>query len=170
VRQAVLKVSRVFVQLCAREIRIADRDANIMDAAGALCLLEKVFPPTFMDVMSHLMIHLVEELYICGPVHCKWMYPIKCYMKMLKDFVRTYTKPEASMAEGYTITETLGYSIEYMQRFLGSRHRVWDDKEEPCMYDKIVQGGGWRRPMSDRFRDWIHEFVIANSADLSLWR
>jgi hypothetical protein len=41
------------------------------DVAESLCLLEKSFPPTFMDVMSHLMIHLVEELYICGPVHCR---------------------------------------------------------------------------------------------------
>ena len=59
VRQVVMKVSRIFVQLYAREIKIIDCDADIIDAAKALCLMEKVFPPTFMDVMSHLMIHLV---------------------------------------------------------------------------------------------------------------
>jgi hypothetical protein len=47
------------------------------DAAEALYLLEKAFPPNFMDIMSHLMIHLVEELYICGPVQSMWMYPIE---------------------------------------------------------------------------------------------
>jgi hypothetical protein len=156
--------------LYAREIKIADRDTDITDAAEALCLMEKVFLPTFMDVMSHLMIHLVQELYICGPVHCRWMYPVEHYMKTLKDFVRTYAKPEASMAEGYTITEMLGYSTEYMQRFIGTRRRVWDDKEEPHIYDEILQGRGWCRPMTDRFWDWIHEFMITNSADLSLWR
>jgi hypothetical protein len=93
-----------------------------MDAAEALCLLEKVFPPTFMDVMFYLMIYLVHELYICGLVHCRWM----------------YAKLEACIVEGYTIMETLGYSIEYMQRFSGSKHWVWDDKEEPCIYDEIV--------------------------------
>jgi hypothetical protein len=170
VRKAVIKVSRVFQCLCTRKIRKAERDANITDAGEALCLLEKVFPPTFMDVMSHLMIHLVEELYICGPIHCRWMYPIERYMKTLKDFVRMYAKLEASMAEGYIITETLGYSIEYMQRFSGTRQRVWDEKEEPRMYDEIVQGGGWNRPMSNRFQNWIHDFVLDNSADFQAWR
>jgi hypothetical protein len=124
----------------------------------------------YFHVMSHLMIHLVEELYICGPIHCRWMYPIERYMKTLKDFVRMYAKLEASMAEGYIITETLGYSIEYMQRFSGTRQRVWDEKEEPRMYDEIVQGGGWNRPMRDRFQNWIHDFVLDNSADFQAWR
>jgi hypothetical protein len=64
VRKAVMKVSRVYRRLCAREIVLAERDSDMADAAEALCLLEKVFPPTFMDIMSHLMIHLVEELYV----------------------------------------------------------------------------------------------------------
>ena len=60
VRGDVVKVSRVFQHLCAREISLADRENDMESAAEALCLLEKVFPPTFIDVMSHLMIHLVE--------------------------------------------------------------------------------------------------------------
>jgi hypothetical protein len=170
VRVAVMKVSRVFQRLCAREIKIADRDADMEDAAEALCLLEKVFPPTFMDIMSHLMIHLVEELYICRPVHCRWMYPVKRYMKTLKDYVKTYTKPEASIAEGYRMSETLGYSIEYMQHIQGTSRRVWDDKEENTMNDEIVQGNGWPHRLSEELKGWAHNFVINNSSDLSEWR
>jgi hypothetical protein len=169
-RAAVMKVSRVFRRLCAREIKIAERDSDIIDAAEALCLLEKAFPQTFMDIMSHLMIHLVEELYICGPIHCRWMYPIERYMKTLKDYVRTYARPEASMAEGYAMTETLGYSTEYLQRFTATRKRVWDDKEDAKMNDEIVQGGGWPRPLSQSMRLWAHNFVINNSSDLVEWR
>jgi hypothetical protein len=66
VRKAVIKVSRVFQRLCARKIRKAEHDADITDAREALCLLEKVFPPTFMDVMSHLMIHLVKNYTYAG--------------------------------------------------------------------------------------------------------
>jgi hypothetical protein len=170
VRKAVMKVSRVYWRLCAREIVIAERESDMMDVAEALCLLEKVFPPTFMDIMSHLMIHLVEELYICGPVHCRWMYPMERYMKTLKDYVRTYAKPEASMAKGYVMFETLGYCTEYMQRFQGTSHHVWDDKEEQIMNDEVMQGSGWPRPMSDEFRLWAHNFVINNSALLRDWR
>ena len=39
------------------------------DTAITLCMLEKEFPPAFFDVMTHLLVHLVEELDICGPVH-----------------------------------------------------------------------------------------------------
>ena len=84
------------------------------NAAEALCLLEKVFLPTFMDIMSHLMIHLVEELHICGPIYCCWMFPVEQYMKTLKDYVRIYTKLEASMAKGYVMSEILGYCTKYM--------------------------------------------------------
>jgi hypothetical protein len=60
-----MKVSRVYQRLTAKEIKKVDMDEDLNDAVDALYLLEKVFPPTFMDVMSHLVIHLVEELYIC---------------------------------------------------------------------------------------------------------
>jgi hypothetical protein len=66
-----MKVSRVFQRLCARKIKIANRDANMENAAKTLCLLEKKFSPMFMDIMSHLMIRLIEEFYICKPVYCR---------------------------------------------------------------------------------------------------
>jgi hypothetical protein len=133
-------------------------------------MLEKVFPPTFMDVMSHLMIHLVEELYLYGPIHSRWMYTIERYLKSLKDYVRTYARHEASMAEGYAMSETLGYYTEYMQRFGGTGRRVWDDKKDSKMNDEILTGNGWSRLMSPEFRLWAHSFVIHNSTDLGDWR
>jgi hypothetical protein len=153
IRAAVITVSRVFKRLCSREIKSVDHDSDMDDAAEALCLLEKSFPPTFMDhVMSHLMIYLVEELYMCGPVHCRWMYPIERYMKTLKNYVRTYARPETSMAEGYAMTKTLGYSTEYLQRFTATRKHVWDDKEDARMNNEIVQGSDWARPLSQNIR------------------
>jgi hypothetical protein len=63
------------------------------------------------------------------------------------------------MAEGYVMSETLGYCTEYMQRFQGTSRRVWDDKEEQIMNDEVVQGSGWPRPMSEEFRDWVQGTV-----------
>jgi hypothetical protein len=167
VRQEMMKVSWVFQRLCAREIRKADRNADMEDAVEALCLLEKVFHATFMDVMSHLMIHLIEELYICGLVHCRWMYLVERYMKTLKNSVKAYAWLEASIAKEYHMLETLGYSTEYIQRLEGTRRIVWDDKEEHTMNDEIVQGNGWARSMSQEFREWAHDFIIHNSKDLA---
>jgi hypothetical protein len=42
----------------------------------------------------------------------------------VKDFVKTYARPEASMAKGYAMSEILGYCTEYMQRFGGTPYRM----------------------------------------------
>jgi len=47
--------------------------------------------------------------------------------------------------------------------------RVWDDKEEQRMNDKVVQGNGYKRRMSEEFQQWMHQFVLSNSVDLA-WR
>jgi hypothetical protein len=129
-------------------------------------MLEKEFPPGFFNIMAHLIIHLAEELFICGLVHTRWMYPIERYMKSLKDYVRTKARPEGSMAEGDVMDETLGFCTEYMSRFSGIRRRVWDEKEEP-VFDDEPEGGGVKRVLSNSVRQWAHRFVIDNVAHLT---
>jgi hypothetical protein len=107
VRRAIVKVSRVFRKICDKTINLTDKATYIEDATIALSMLEKEFPPSFHDIMTHLLIHLVEELFICGPIHSRWMYPMERYMKTLKDFVRTFARPEGSMAKRYAMEDTL---------------------------------------------------------------
>jgi hypothetical protein len=73
----------------------------------SLCLLEKVFPPNFFDLMTHVVIHL-DELELCGLVHTRWIYLIECAMKDLKGCVYNMAKPEGFMANGYIVDEALG--------------------------------------------------------------
>ncbi len=74
------------------------------------------------------------------------------------------------MAEGYTVVEAQGFCTEYMQEFKGSTRRVWDDKEDPTMYDEILEGSGRVRHLSFELRQWIHEFVVNNASPLENWR
>ncbi len=65
----IIRLSCVFKKLCAKIV-----DPTIMgdfkqDVALTLVLLEQEFPSSFFDVMTHLLIHLVEELELCGLVH-----------------------------------------------------------------------------------------------------
>jgi hypothetical protein len=71
--------------------------------------------------MTHLIIHLVEELDLCGPVHTRWMYPIERYMKALKGYVRNMARPEGSMTTWYTIEEALGFCIKYICEVTSTR-------------------------------------------------
>ncbi len=51
-----------------------------------LCLFVKMSPLNIFDLMTNLVIHLIDELHICGPVHARWMYPIE-QVKDLKGHV-----------------------------------------------------------------------------------
>jgi hypothetical protein len=167
VRMAIIKMSRVFQRLCAKEVNEGDAEGMMLDVVMATCVLEKEFPPTFLNVMTHLPVHLVEQLFRCGPVHCRWMYPIEQYMKTLKDYVRTYAHPEGSIAEGYQMDDTLGFCTEYMHQYRGSTHRVWDVEEDATMNDEILRGNSQqKRKMSDEFRDYAHAFVLDNAQSL----
>ncbi len=55
--------------------------------AITLSLLEKKFPPSFFDIMTHLLLHVVDELDVYGLVHNKWMYIMEQMMKVLKGYV-----------------------------------------------------------------------------------
>ncbi len=171
VRLAIIKMSRVFQRLCAKEVRLCDKEDMMRDVVLAMCELEKEFPTTFQNIMSHLPVHLVEQLFKCGPVHCRWMYPIERYMKTLKDYVRTFAHPEGSIAEGYQMEDTLGFCTEYMRKYGGTAQRVWDATEEPIMNDEILRSNSKRtRKMSNEFRSYAHAFVLDNAACLEEWR
>ena len=162
---------RVFQRICEKEVRADSSDALMRDVTMASCVLEKEFPPTFLNVMTHLPVHLVEQLFICGPVHCRWMYPIERYMKTLKDYVRTQAHPEGSIAEGYRLEDILGFCTEYMRRHRATTHRVWDATEDASMTDEILRDNdNTKRRLSDEVRGYAHAFVIDNAPCLEPWR
>ncbi len=75
----------------------------------SLCLLEIWYPPAFFDLMIHLLIHLIDELEICGLVGAIWCYPVERYLNVLKRYVRNKVRPKACMSFGYMYDETLGF-------------------------------------------------------------
>jgi hypothetical protein len=87
-RHAIMKVRRVFRKLYEKVVYENQRRELMNDAVIALCMLEKEFSQGFFDIMTQLMVHLVEELFLCGPMHCRWMYPMELFMKTLKDYIR----------------------------------------------------------------------------------
>jgi hypothetical protein len=98
---AIMKISRVFRRLCNKVWNPSDIESLHIDVAISLALLEIHFPPSFFDLMTHLLYHLVDELDMCGPVTIRWTYLLERYMKTLKLYVRNMARPETSMAEGY---------------------------------------------------------------------
>jgi hypothetical protein len=79
----------VFQTLCAKVVYGNQKEEFLNNEVIALHMLEKEFPQGFFDVMTHLMVHLVEQLFICGSMQCHWIYSMERYMKTLKDYVCT---------------------------------------------------------------------------------
>jgi hypothetical protein len=63
-----INLSWVFAKLC---LKVINPNTTLMLKAKAseTMFTLKVFPLTCFDVMTHLLIHLVEKLDLCGPIH-----------------------------------------------------------------------------------------------------
>jgi len=66
-----------FKYVCSPTLDVVELEHIQSRLTITLCELEKEFPPTFFTIMVHLIIHLVDEVKLGGPVHYRWMYPIK---------------------------------------------------------------------------------------------
>jgi len=79
-----------------------------------LCKLEKIFPPSFFDILVHLPIHLVDEAKIVGPIQYRWMNPIERYLHRLKSYVRNKARPKGCIAEAYIAQKCVHFCSRYL--------------------------------------------------------
>ena len=77
-------ISVFFRDLCTRAVTAEGMSNLKANIPVSMCNLEKIFPPSFFDVMEHLAIHLARELELGGPVQYRWMYLFERYMHHLK--------------------------------------------------------------------------------------
>ncbi|XP_012828024.1 PREDICTED: uncharacterized protein LOC105949285 [Erythranthe guttata] len=106
--------SNNFRQLYSKVSRASDFEALEQSIALTLCHLERIFPPAFFDLMEHLPIHLAEEAKLVGPVQYRSMFPIERYLCTLKNYVRTRSRPEGSIAEGCLVEECMNFCSRYL--------------------------------------------------------
>jgi hypothetical protein len=92
-------------------------------------MLEVWFPPAFFDFKTHLVIHLVDELEICGLVATHWCYPIERYLNVLKKYVCNKANLEGCIAFECLYDEALGFGMEYFRWYPCTRCQMWDAKE-----------------------------------------
>jgi hypothetical protein len=67
-RIAIMRLSHIFRRICAKVLDPVDMGTLREDATITMCMVEMIMPPSFFDTMVHLILHLVDELDMCGPV------------------------------------------------------------------------------------------------------
>src|SRR3954464_446079 len=82
-----VNVRLAIVKLCAFLNAISQKviDPEILprlrsDVAQCLDSFELVFPPSFFNIMTHVLVHLVDEIVILGPVFLHNMFPFERFM------------------------------------------------------------------------------------------
>lgn len=169
-RDAVIRLGHCFKSICTKAVDPTAMGPLQQYVAETVCLLEIWFPPAFFDMMTHVILHLVEELDWLGPVHSRWCYGVERYLYVLKQYVRNRTKPEASIAKGYMYAESLGFLSEHLKLY-PLHQRMWTPDEDERNCGEVLEGRESHRRMELPELTAIHEFVIANyAATASLYR
>ncbi|XP_074288757.1 uncharacterized protein LOC141613916 [Silene latifolia] len=107
VRGAIIRLCYFFNAIFSKVVNSDTLFTLQRDVITTMCELEMFFPPSFFDIMQHLVVHLVREIKICGPVFLRNMYPFERYMKPLAAYVRNQNRPEGCMIQGYIAEEAL---------------------------------------------------------------
>ena len=115
------KVRLATVKLCAFLNAISQKAINPQelaklqnDVVQCLVSFELVFPPSFFNIMTHLLVHLVKEIAILGLVFLHNMFPFERFMGVLKKYVRNRARPEGSIAKAYGTEEVIEFCVDYI--------------------------------------------------------
>jgi hypothetical protein len=66
--QAITRLSKCFQKICMNVVDPHDIPSFKVYVVETLSIFEIYFPPRFFDISTHLLIHLVDDLEICGLV------------------------------------------------------------------------------------------------------
>nr|CAE04171.2 OSJNBa0029C04.1 [Oryza sativa Japonica Group] len=114
--RATIKKLCSFMNAISQKVIDPDRlEALQNDVVQCLVSFELIFPPSFFNIMTHLLCHLVNEIGILGPVFLHNMFPFERYMGVLKKYVRNRARPEASIAKGYGTEEVIEFYVEFIE-------------------------------------------------------
>ena len=109
------------VKLCAFLNAVSQKiiDSEILprlkrDVVQCLVSFELVFPPSFFNIMTHLLVHLVEKITILDPVFLHNMFPGERFIRVLKKYVHNCARPEVSIFKGYATEEFIEFCVDFI--------------------------------------------------------
>jgi hypothetical protein len=84
------------------------------DVVQCLVSFELVFPLSFFDIMTHLLVYLVKEINILDPVFLHNMFPFERFMGVLKKYVHQRARPEGSITKRYGTEEVIEFCVDFI--------------------------------------------------------
>ncbi|XP_021814669.1 uncharacterized protein LOC110757382 [Prunus avium] len=158
----IMLLSRFFSQLTAKTLRKTEINQLRHDIVQVLCKFEMIFPPAFFTSMIHVMVHLLEEALLSGPVNYRWMYPIERLLGELKKSVRNRAKPEGSIIEAWVHYESLtfcGMYLKDVEMAFNRPQRNNDGDEHEEMMKREHPSQLYAKKHRELFLQWFLEYV-----------
>ena len=92
--------------------------------------MKKYLALIFFNSQEHYLVHQLEDIEKCGPIHTRSMWMVESHLKSLKALVRQRARREGSMVEGYMVYQSMLYISNYLPKLaVPSMHavdRIWD--------------------------------------------
>jgi hypothetical protein len=129
------ELSYFYTQLCAKEIMVEMMQKLKKEIPVLLCNMEKKFPPGFFNPIQHLLIHLLYEAKVGGPVQYRWMYHIERALRYLKPIVGNRERVEGCIAEAFILKEVAYLlSVYFVEEHNVNAPTMWYNvnEEPPC--------------------------------------
>ena len=81
------------------------------DLVQCLVSFELVFPPSFFNIMTHVLVHLCEEINVLGPVFLHNMFPFERFMGVLKKYVITVLGQKEASRRAMKMRRSLSFVL-----------------------------------------------------------
>ncbi|XP_020082200.1 uncharacterized protein LOC109705831 isoform X1 [Ananas comosus] len=174
--EPLIELSSFFTVVGSKTLKSDDLNQIEAQIPITLCKLERVFPPSFFDVMLHLPIHLANEAKIGGPSQYRSMYSIEQYLYTLKGYIRNRACPEGSIAEGYIANECMTFCSRYlhgMDTKFNRHERNYDCRDIKahkglfifCQPGRAIGAGTTRDLDTNEFKQ-AHIYVLKNCPEV----
>lgn len=158
-----IRLGECLPKICRKVVNPRDMLRLDLLVNEATCFLKIYMLPTFFDLMKNVLIHLVSELSVCGPIGGHWMFLLKRYIGLSKGWVCNKAWPDAY---GYVTEETLSFCIQYYSLYSHSNCCMWETIEvmivEGCT---LEHQGNWRELSPKEVKD-IHNYNVKNFVEI----
>ncbi|XP_004308243.1 PREDICTED: uncharacterized protein LOC101296908 [Fragaria vesca subsp. vesca] len=136
--------SKFFQRICAKELKKSNARSLQEDIVNIMCKLERIFPPTFFDIMIHLMIHFPEQVLLTGPATGGFQ----------EEDHKNKRFPEGSITAAYNQVECITYCSAYLN-------------DEDTVGESSGASSSWQFNLSVVFNDVEPYGRLSNSERLS---
>ena len=127
-----IRLTSFFHRLCQKVITLEELDCLEVEIIETVNQLERIFPPSFFDIMIHLPIHLVNEVRLGGPVQNRWMYSTEREMGTFKSYIRNRRFPEGCIAETRVGIDCMNLFSKYLHRGVHTRFNRRARNNDEC--------------------------------------